>query len=143
MILSPLLALPVLAVMAAVWAAAYAKGRVDRRTVSRGLTSGMVFAAGLGAVAAAAALVFYRGDQPVLAVAAYAALVVAVPLLLLGLTVLPVGLLFGGGSDWARYGAWAAVVVIVVSLGLGYTAYRAFDNDGRTPSQGGTTSAPP
>lgn len=131
---SPLVVLPFLVPLAAAWAAAYARGRVDRPTVRRGLSSGLVLAAVLGAVTALTALVSYRGDEPVVGVALYAALVVAVPFLVIGLTVLPVGLLFGGGSDWARYGTWAAVAVMVVSLGLGYTAYKAFEDESEASS---------
>lgn len=134
-----------LAVATAAWAVALGKRRVDRTTVTRGVMSGLVFAGGLAALAAVAALVFYRGEQPIFGVAAYVGLVVGVAFLMLGLTVMPIGLLLGGGAEWARYGAWAAVVVITVSIGFGYTAYKAFEDEQATqtpspsPARAGAT----
>jgi hypothetical protein len=48
---------------------------------------------------------------------------------------MPIGFIARGGRDWARYGTWGAVVIVVISLGLGWTAFLAYQNEIAPPRE--------
>ena len=55
--------------------------------------------------------------------------VVAIGYLWLGAVLIAIGLIFRSKPQWSALGAWAAVPVIVVSLGFGYVSYRSVNAD--------------
>lgn len=107
------------------WLAATATGHVGRGNTVAGLRNGLI--AGLVLGGAVALFTFaVIGSRSPMSYAIVAGLAVGAGYFLVGAALMPLGFWFGGGSDWARYGTWAAVVVIVFSLGLGYVAFNAF-----------------
>ena len=51
----------------------------------------------------------------------------------LGAVLIAVGLIFRSKPAWTTLGAWAAVPVIVVSLGFGYVSFRSVSDQGTQP----------
>lgn len=120
------------AVAVVAWAAALVTGRVQRGNAVSGLRNGLIASLVLGlAVALFAAAVI--GLRSPMSYGIVAGLATGGGFFLAGAALMPVGFWFGGGSDWARYGAWVAVVVITFSLGMGYVAYNAFQEEPATP----------
>jgi hypothetical protein len=128
-----LLAAVTLGATAIAWAAAFYLKRVDRANALVGLRNGVLMAIAIGAGTAALAWLVLQGapfrEQAALSVG----LLFGLGFLWLGLTVMPIGFIYRGGRDWARYGTWAAVVIVVISLGLGWTAFLAYQNEVAPP----------
>jgi hypothetical protein len=103
------------------WGAAVVRHVVDWRLVARGLRNGIIGAVLVFAVFAVIIALGY-GDV-VLALTLGAAL--GWGFLWLGGTLMPIGLLARGKEAWVLYGAWAAVPVIVASVGFALAAIRA------------------
>jgi hypothetical protein len=139
------LAAALVVVAVVLWAVALALGRVDARVTARGFRNGALIALVLFAVTVAIVTFVFNGravfvDTLDLAGAFDLGLVVgavvAVGYLLLGAILIAIGLIFRSKPQWSTLGAWAAVPVIVVSLGFGYVSYRSVSAEGQN-----TTSA--
>jgi hypothetical protein len=135
-------------VTAALWAAALLLGRVDAKVTARGFRNGVLIAAGLFAVTVVIVTFVYNGravfvDTLDLAGAFELGLivgaVVAIGYLWLGAVLIAIGLIFRSKPQWSTLGAWAAVPVIVVSLGFGYVSYRSVNAEGKTDSSANGT----
>jgi hypothetical protein len=130
------------------WILAIARGRVDRAEVARGFTHGAVIATILLAVTATLIAVFLSGREflggvvgfgEALGLGVVVGAVLGVAYVVAGAVLMPIGLLVRKSRDWALYGTWAAVVIVIISLGLGWTAYTAYQDDSAPP---GPTPAP-
>jgi len=130
-----LLALAIVTIV--LWTVVLVGRRASRSDILAGLRNGALVGALLGLAVAAVALLIFNGQPDALNVALTAGLTIGVGYFWLGATLMPIGFLAQGGYDWARYGTWVAIVIIIFASGLGYTAYRAFQE---TPP--GQTSAP-
>ena len=128
-----------LGVTAVLWAAAFVLGRVDARVTARGLRNGALIAAALFGITVVIVTFVYNGravfvDTLDLTGAFELGLivgaVVAVSYLWLGAVLIAIGLIFRSKPQWSTLGAWAAVPVIVVSLGFGYVSYRSVNAEG-------------
>ena len=64
----------------------------------------------------------------------FVGLLVALGYLWLGGLLIAVGFFFRAKPAWATVGVWAAVPVIVVSLGFGYVSFRSVEQDGSAPT---------
>jgi hypothetical protein len=106
------------------WAAALALHRVDAGVTLRGLRNGLIVAAALFAVVFVLEAVLFNAQSGLLV-----GLVVGLGYFWIGSTLIPIGLLFKSKPAWTTLGAWAAVPVIVVSLGFGYVSYRSVGTD--------------
>jgi hypothetical protein len=118
-----------LAVTAVIWVIALALRRVRAADLAVGARNGIVAAAILGIVVGALIVVVLPGLEPgadLGPIAISVGLTVAAIFLWLGATVMPIGFIARGGRDWARVGTWAAVAILICSFGLGYTAYKSF-----------------
>lgn len=118
----------------AAWAAAILARRVDRGNALAGLRNGLVVAIAIGVVVGALATLLIGLRSP-LSYGLVVGLAFGGGYFLAGATLMPLGFLARGGADWARYGAWAAVVVVTFSLGMGYVAYNAFKDASTSPTQ--------
>jgi len=130
-------------VTAILWAAAFVLGRVDIRETAHGFRNGALIAAAVFAITVAIVTFLYNGravfaDTLDLAGAFQLGLivgaVVAIGYLWLGSILIAIGLIFRSKPQWSSLGAWAAVPVIVVSLGFGYVSYRSVNADTTTGS---------
>ena len=130
------------------WVLAFRRGLVVRADVGRGLLHGLVVGAAMLAVVTLLSAVFFTGREflggvvdlgPAIGIGLFAGLVIGGLYFLAGLALMPIGLLLRGTRDWALYGTWVAVVIVIVSVGLGFTAYSAFQADNAPP---GPTPAP-
>jgi hypothetical protein len=131
---------------AALWIVALVSGRVRRSDVVAGLRNGAIVGASLGLAVAAFALLIFNGQSDALGLALNAGLTIGLGYFWLGAALMPIGFLARGGYDWARYGTWVAIVIIIFAAGLGYTAYRAFQETPATqssPSPAPPSPAPP
>jgi hypothetical protein len=126
-------------VTAVLWAAALLLRRVSRSDVLAGLRNGALVGGVLGLAVAGVALLIFNGQPDAPSLALTAGLTIGVGYFWLGAMLMPVGFIARGGYDWARYGTWVAIVIIVFAAGLGYTAYRAFQE---TPAQSGSLGPP-
>ena len=133
-----------LAITIVLWAAAFLLGRVDIRETAHGLRNGALIAAVLFAATVVIVTLVYNGravfvDTLDLAGAFQLGLIVgaviAVGYLWLGTILIAIGLIFRSKPQWSSLGAWAAVPVIIVSLGFGYVSYRSVNAD-TTPNSG-------
>ena len=118
-----------LVVTAVLWIAALALRRVHARVVIVGLRNGLIIALVLGTVVAGLTVILLSAQPGVADVGQIAisvGLTVAAGFLWLGATIMPIGFIARGGRDWARVGTWVAVVVLISSFGLGWTAYNSF-----------------
>ncbi len=124
------------------WALAFLRGRVDASDVGRGLLHGLVFSAAVLLAIAALGTLFLNGRDflggtvgfgEALALGLLAGAVVGIGYFLAGAALMPVGLLYRKSRDWALYGTWVAVVIVIVSVGLGWTAYNAYVRQGIPP----------
>lgn len=129
-----------LIVLAVPWLTAIALRRVDRGIAAAGLRNGLIIAALLALGAGGTTFVLLADQSGAVGAAVTFGLTVALAFLWLGLTIMPIGFIARGGHDWARYGTWAAVAIIAVSLGLGWTTYTAFEDRGPNPP--GTSASP-
>jgi len=121
------------AASALVWATAIALHRVDPSVTLRGLRNGLLVAVALFAVTLILETALFN-----LASGLAVALVVGVAYFWIGSTLIPVGLVFKSKPAWTTLGAWAAVPVIVVSIGFGYTEYRSANDQTQTTTANGT-----
>lgn len=128
-----------LVVTAVLWAAAFVLGRVDARVTARGLRNGALIAAALFGITVVIVTFVYNGRAVFVdtldLVGAFelgliVGAVVAVSYLWLGAVLIAIGLIFRSKPQWSTLGAWAAVPVIVVSLGFGYVSYRSVNAEG-------------
>jgi hypothetical protein len=126
-------------VLAAVvpWAIASALGRVDAGVTLSGLRNGLIVAVLIGAAVGVLVALFNNGDAEEIGISsagigAIIGVFVGFAYFWLGSTLIPIGLIFKAKPAWSTVGAWAAVPIIVVSLGLGYTAYRSADDSSAT-----------
>jgi hypothetical protein len=137
-------------VTAVLWAVAFALGRVDIRVTARGLRNGALIAAVLFAITLVIVTFAFNGRAVFVDVldlngafqlGVIVGAVVALGYLWLGTALIAIGLIFRSKPQWSTVGAWAAVPVIVVSLGFGYVSYRSVNAEGQTdPSANGTIS---
>ena len=132
----------------AAWVLALSRGRVNRADVGRGLIHGLIVAAAMMAVVVVLSAVFFTGRDflggevdlgSAIGIGLTAGVVIGGLYFFAGAALMPIGFLFRGTRDWALYGTWVAVVIVIMSVGLGYTAYSAFQADNRPP---GPTPAP-
>jgi len=130
-------------VTAVLWATAFVLGRVDIRETAHGFRNGALIAAALFAITVVIVTFVYNGravfaDTLDLAGAFQLGLivgaVVAIGYLWLGALLIAIGLIFRSKPQWSALGAWAAVPVIVVSLGFGYVSYRSVNADATASS---------
>ena len=128
--------------------AAFVLGRVDSRVTARGFRNGARSWPGhLFIVTALIVAIVFNGRETIFAnprpqrrpgpgrlrrAGVRARLPVA------GSLVMAIGLIFNAKPAWSTVGAWAAVPVIVVSLGFGYVSYRsvAAENSGNSTANG-------
>ena len=139
---SGLLILVALGITVGLWSAAIALGRVDWRLTARGLRNGAYVAVILYAITIAIITFVFNG-RAVFAdtldlggsfrLGFVVGTVVAVGYLWLGGVLIAIGLIFKSKQQWTTLGAWAAVPVIVVAAGFGYTSYRSVSSKDRTP----------
>jgi hypothetical protein len=115
------------------WAIALYMKRIDRSSALAGIRNGVLMALAIAVGTGALAWLVLQGapfrEQAALSVG----LLFGLGFLWLGLTLMPIGFIARGGRDWARVGTWAAVVTIVISLGLGWTAFLAYQNEVAPP----------
>ena len=123
-----------LAATVVLWLIAAARGRVRPVEVLPGALNGLLIALALGGATALVTYMIVSGLSEAVLIAMPTGFVVGAVFLWIGLALMPIGLLFGGGRDWARYGTWVAVVILIVSLGLGWTAYTAFQESAEPTS---------
>jgi hypothetical protein len=138
----------VLAVLAivgtlALWAAALALKRVDRRVLIRGIRNGaligVVLMIGVALVvafvlkASESSLFAHSDVAAVLGVGLLVGLMVAGAYLWIGTCLIALGLIFRAKAGWVTAGAWAAVPVIVVSAGFGYVSFKSVQAEASQP----------
>lgn len=128
-----MIALAGLAVTVVLWVAALALHRVDPAVTVRGLRNGLIVALALFAVTAVLETWLFNVSSGLIV-----GLVIGVGYLWVGATLIPLGLVFNSKPAWTTLGAWAAVPVIVVSIGFGYTEYRAANDQSQTTTANGT-----
>lgn len=145
------IALAVAAVVTAtLWVVVIALGRVDARVTARGLRNGALIALALFAITVVIVTFVFNGRAVFVDVLDLAGAfelgvlvgaVVAIGYLWLGAVLIAIGLIFRSKPQWTTLGAWAAVPVIVVSLGFGYVSYRSVAAEGQqTASANGSLS---
>ena len=108
------------------WVTAVALHRFSWSAALAGVRNGLLISLILGGVAGLLIYAVVSSLSGAFWIAVSMGFVIGVGFLWLGLTLMPIGFLARGGRDWARYGTWAAVGVVVVSIGLGWTAYSAY-----------------
>lgn len=114
------------------WAIPIALQRVDARVTARGFRNGSVIATGIFLVSAViVAILFDQGGAILLGV--FVGLILALGYLWLGSLLIAIGLIFRAKPAWTTVGAWAAVPVIVVSVGFGYVSFRSVRDEGSSP----------
>ena len=128
-----LIAVAGLAVTIVLWVTAIALHRVDAAVTLRGLRNGLLVALGLFAVTFVLETWLFNASSGLIV-----GLVVGLGYLWVGSTLIPLGLVFNSKPAWTTLGAWAAVPVIVVSIGFGYTEYRAANDQSQTTTANGT-----
>lgn len=128
-----LIALAGLAVTIVLWVAAIALRRVDPAVTVRGLRNGLIVAFALFAVTFVLETWLFNATSGLLV-----GLVVGLGYFWVGATLIPLGLVFKSKPAWTTLGAWAAVPVIVVSIGFGYTEYRSTNDQAQTTTANGT-----
>jgi hypothetical protein len=125
------------------WAIAIALQRVDSRVTVRGFRNGSIVAVGIFIVTALIVAIFFNGREIIFAtldlrgafaLGVFVGLVFALGYLWLGSLVMAIGLIFNSKPAWSTVGTWAAVPVIVVSLGFGYVSFRSVQQEGTSPS---------
>jgi hypothetical protein len=121
------------------WAAAVVLGRVDGRVTLRGFRNGGLIALILFLITVAIVTFVFNGRAVFVVTLDLAGAfglgllvgaVVALGYVWLGGVLIAVGLIFRSKPQWTTLGAWAAVPVIVVAAGFGYTSYRSVASDG-------------
>jgi hypothetical protein len=131
----------------ALWLAALVLGRIDMRVTARGLRNGALIAAALFVIAAVIVALLFNGRavfaQPLdlggaIQLGLLVGAIVAVGYLWLGAVLIAIGLIFRSKPQWTTLGAWAAVPIVVVSLGFGYVSYRSVRSESapRTSANG-------
>lgn len=128
-----LIAVAGLAVTILLWVTAIALHRVDPAVTVHGLRNGVIVALGLFAVTLVLETWLFNLSSGLLV-----GLVVGLGYFWVGATLIPLGLVFNSKPAWTTLGAWAAVPVIVVSIGFGYTEYRAANEQTETTTANGT-----
>ena len=123
------LALATIGTTAIAWAIALYLKRVDRASAIAGIRNGLLIALAIALGTAALAWLILQGAQFREQASISVGLLFGLGFLWIGLTLMPIGFIARGGRDWARYGTWAAVVTVVISLGLGWTAYLSYQNE--------------
>lgn len=135
--------LVLVSVTAGTWAAAFALRRVARDVTIRGFRNGTLIAAVLFALTVVVIAFVFNGRAVFLVTLDLAGAielgllvgaVVALGYLWLGGLLIAIGLIFRSKPQWTTLGAWAAVPVIVVAAGFGYTSYRSFASEGAATS---------
>jgi hypothetical protein len=125
------------------WAAAIVLQRVDARVTARGFRNGSLIAVVLFLIATIVVTIYFNGrtsglitlDLPgALAIGVFVGLLVGLGYLWLGGILMAFGLIFKSKPAWSTAGVWAAVPVIVVSLGFGYVSFRSVQQEGSDPS---------
>ena len=124
---------------AILWAVAILLQRVDARVTARGFRNGSIVALILFVITTIVVTIYFNGrasglitfDLPAaLSLGAFAGLVVGLAYLWLGGLLIAIGLIFRSTPAWSTVGAWAAVPVLVVSLGFGYVSFRSVNAEG-------------
>lgn len=128
-----LIAVAGLAVTILLWVTAIALHRVDPAVTLRGLRNGLIVALALFALMFVLETWLFNVLSGLLV-----GLVVGLGYFWVGATLIPLGLVFNSKPAWTTLGAWAAVPVIVVSIGFGYTEYRAANDQAQTTTANGT-----
>ena len=128
-------------VTAILWIAAIVSGPPRRSDILAGLRNGVIVGLLLGLATAGVALLVLNSQPDAPALALRVGLTIGLGYLWLGAVLMPIGFLARGGYDWARYGTWAAIGIIIFAAGLGYTAYSSFQESPTTP-QSPTTATP-
>ena len=131
------------------WAVAIVMGRVDARVTARGLRNGSLIAFVLFAISAVIVAFVFNGRAVFLTtldltgaigLGLLVGLIVGLGYLWLGSVLIAIGLIFRSKPQWTTLGAWAAVPVIVVAAGFGYTSYRSVASDSSTSKANGLIS---
>ncbi|HEY5488246.1 MAG TPA: hypothetical protein VIK00_00275 [Candidatus Limnocylindrales bacterium] len=120
-------------VTALLWATAIALRRVDLSITLRGLRNGLLVALALFALTFVLEALLFNVTSGLIV-----GLVVGAGYFWIGSTLIPVGLVFKSKPAWTTLGAWAAVPVIVVSIGFGYTEYRSANDQPQSTTANGT-----
>lgn len=133
----------VVAVTVVAWLAASALGRVNRTDTLRGLRNGSIVAVVAFLVTTVVVALIFSLRPPTfvsfngpvaIVLGALAGVLVALGYMLVGSLLMAIGFIFHAKSGWTTAGAWAAVPVIVVSLGFGYVSFRSVQQEGAPPA---------
>ena len=125
------------------WAVAIVLRRVDARVTAHGFRNGSIVAVGIFIVTAVVVALFFNGREIIFAtldlrgafaLGIFVGLVFALGYLWLGSLVMAIGLIFNSKPAWSTVGSWAAVPVIVVSLGFGYVSFRSVQQEAISPT---------